>query len=50
MTVLLAHWGLPQWRIVYQIYALNDRAFSILTGKAGGLTLIQTKSKKPGNC
>jgi len=40
MTVLLAPRGLPLWRTVYQIYALNGRAFSILTGRAGGLILI----------
>jgi hypothetical protein len=27
-------------RTVYQIHALNGRAFSILTGRAGGLILI----------
>jgi hypothetical protein len=40
MKVFLVPWDLPQWRIVYQIYALNGKAFSILTDKAGGLTLI----------
>jgi len=41
MRVLLASQGLPQWRTVYQIYALNGRSFSILTGKAGGLFPIK---------
>jgi hypothetical protein len=40
MTVLLAPQGLPQRRTVYQTLARNGRAFSILTGKAGGLLPI----------
>jgi len=40
MTVLLAPRGFPYWRIVYQIYALNGIAFSILTGRTGGLIMI----------